>query len=116
MSKDAPDLLVHKEWLGQIQQVGLVVSPHVLQKHGVGIDREQSLRTQSAIRELTTDVDEPQVNTFHELATHVLEWPQDLLAGSAGGPELPDSLTVALPEYEDRLSPSYALLLPTCSA
>ena len=45
--------------LGQIQQVGLVVSPHVLQKHGVGIDREQSLRTQTALRALASDADCP---------------------------------------------------------
>lgn len=108
-AKDAPDLLVHKEWLGQIQQVGLVVSPYVLQKHGVGIDREQSLRTQTALRALASDADEARVNTFHELATQVLEWPVGLLAGGPDGPELPASLTVALPEYDDRLSPSYAL-------
>ena len=39
--KNSPTI---KEWLGQIEQVGLVVSPHVLVKHTVGIDREQSLR------------------------------------------------------------------------
>jgi len=112
VAKDAPDLLVHKEWLGQIQQVGLVVSPHVLQKHGVGIDREQSLRTQTALRALVSDTDEARVNTFQELATQVLEWPADVLAGAAGGPDLPDSLTVALPEYDDRLAASYALRAP----
>lgn len=111
-AKDAPDLLVHKEWLGQIQQVGLVVSPYVLQKHGVGIDREQSLRTQTALRALASDTDEARVNTFHELATQVLEWPADLLAGAPNGPELPGALTVALPEYDDRLSPAYALRAP----
>ena len=111
-ASDAPDLLVHKEWLGQIQQVGLVVSPYVLQKHGVGIDREQSLRTQTSLRALASDTDDARVNTFHELATQVLEWPMDLLAGAPDGPELPGALTVALPEYEDRLSPSYALRAP----
>jgi hypothetical protein len=112
-ANDAPDLLVHKEWLGQIQQVGLVVSPYVLQKHGVGIDREQSLRTQTALRALASDTDDARVNTFHELATQVLEWPTDLLAGAPDGPDLPGALTVALPEYEDRLSPSYALRAPS---
>lgn len=114
--KDAPDLLVHKEWLGQIQQVGLVVSPHVLQKHGVGIDQKQGLRTQTTLRELVSDAEEPRVNTFHELATQVLEWPEDLLVGAPGGPHVPDTLTVALPEYEDRLSPDYVLLAPNVAA
>lgn len=112
MAKDTPDLLVHKEWLGQIQQVGLVVSPYVLQKHGVGIDREQSLCTQTALRALAADTDEAHVNTFHELAVQVLEWPADLVVGAPDGPELPDTLAVALPEYDDRLSASYALKAP----
>lgn len=111
-AKDAPDLLVHKEWLGQIQQVGLVVSPHVLHKNAVGINREDSLRTQTALRALASDTDDARVNTFHELATQVLEWPAALLAGAPDGPELPGALTVALPEYDDRLSPSYALRAP----
>jgi hypothetical protein len=111
-AKDAPDLLVHKEWLGQIQQVGLVVSPYVLQKNAVGINREDSLRTQTALRALASDTDDARVNTFHELATQVLEWPAALLAGAPDGPELTGALTVALPEYDDRLSPSYALRAP----
>lgn len=111
-AKDAPDLLVHKEWLGQIQQVGLVVSPYVLQKNAVGINREDSLCTQTALRALTSDTDDARVNTFHELATQVLEWPASLLAGAPHGPELPGALTLALPEYDDRLSPSYALRAP----
>lgn len=111
-AKDAPDLLVHKEWLGQIQQVGLVVSPYVLQKNAVGINREDSLRTQTALRALASDTDDARVNTFHELATQVLEWPAALLAGAPDGPELPGALTVVLPEYDDRLSPDYALRAP----
>ncbi|MCC7032114.1 MAG: hypothetical protein IT179_04675, partial [Acidobacteria bacterium] len=47
MTKDAPELAIHKEWLGQIQQVGLVVSPHVLVKQNVGIDRQKALDVQT---------------------------------------------------------------------
>jgi hypothetical protein len=109
MAHDAPEIAVHKEWLGQIQQIGLVVSPHVLAKHGVGIDRQKSLDTQTKLRELASDADEPRINTFLEFAAQILEWPDDLLAGAPGGPELSDALTVALPEYDDRLAPSYAI-------
>ncbi|NOT26726.1 MAG: N-6 DNA methylase, partial [Acidobacteria bacterium] len=107
--QDAPELAVHKEWLGQIQQIGLVVSPHVLAKHNVGINRQQSLATQTKLLEITSGAEEPRVNTFLEFVTEVLEWPADLLAGAPGGPDLPESLTVALPEYDDRLSPNYAI-------
>jgi len=109
MAQDAPELAVHKEWLGQIQQVGLVVSPHVLAKHNVGIDRQRGLTTQATLREIASDAEEPRVNTFLEFATTVLEWPEGLVAGAAGGPDLPESLTVSLPEYDDRLSPDYAI-------
>ena len=44
MASDAPELAVHKEWLGQIQPVGLVVSPYVLVRHGVVIDRQTERR------------------------------------------------------------------------
>ena len=114
MTKDAPELAIHKEWLGQIQQVGLVVSPHVLVKQNVGIDRQKALDVQTRLRTLgPEDAEEPRVNAFLDLATQVLEWPADLIAGAPGGPGLPDTLTVALPEYEDRLAPDYALLAPT---
>jgi hypothetical protein len=109
MPRDAPELSVHKEWLGQIQQVGLVVSPHVLAKQGVGIDRQRGVDVQARLREIASDEEEPRVETFVEFASQVLEWPEGLLAGAAGGPDLPESLTVALPEYEDRLAPSYAI-------
>ena len=114
MALDAPELAVHKEWLGQIQQVGLVVSPHVLAKHNVGVDRQRSIEKQARLREIaetgeSTDADEPRIDTFLELASEILEWPDDLLLGAPAGPKLPESLTVALPEYDDLLSPTYAI-------
>lgn len=109
MAKDAPEVAVHKEWLGPIQQVGLVVSPYVLARHGVAIDRQQSVQTQIALRAIASDADEPRVDTFLEFASSVLGWTADMIAGAPGGPELQDALTVALPEHDDRLTPSYAL-------
>jgi hypothetical protein len=109
MQRDPLEIAVHKEWLGQIQQVGLVVSPHVLARHGVGIERQQGIKVQTQLRELLSDADEPRINSFLELASEVLEWPEGFLAGTPGGSELADHLTVALPEYEDQLSPTYAI-------
>jgi hypothetical protein len=113
MSKDAPELTIHKEWLGQIQQVGLVVSPHVLVKQNVGIDRQKAWRCRPAPRARTrTTAGSRASTTFLDSPREVLEWPVDLIAGAPGGPELPDTLTVALPEYDDRLAPDYALARP----
>jgi hypothetical protein len=49
---------------------------------------------------------------FLVLVRDVLGWPDGLVAGTAGGPPLPDTLTVALPEHEDVLSPSLAIPEP----
>ena len=108
MAQIPPELLAHREWLGQIQPVGLVVSPAVLVRQGVFVDRQKGIEKQARLREISdSSVD------FATFARDVLEWPDGLLAGSPGGPELPDALTVALPEYEDRLSPTYAVPAPS---
>jgi hypothetical protein len=109
MPQEAPELAVHKEWLGQIQQVGLVVSPHVLARHGVGIDRARSVERQTRLREIAGDEEEARIGTFPDFAREILEWPSEILAGAPGGPELSEALTVALPEHNDRLSPTYAV-------
>jgi hypothetical protein len=107
MAQIPPELLAHREWLGQIQPVGLVVSPAVLVRQGVFVDRQKGIEKQARLREIfDSSVD------FAIFARDVLEWPDGLLAGSPDGPELPDALTVALPEYDDRLSPTYAVPNP----
>jgi len=111
MAQPPPELLAHREWLGQIQQVGLVVSPIVLVKQGIFADRQKGVDKQTRLRELAeTPFD------FPTLAREILEWPDGLLAGAPGGPQLPDSLTVALPNYDDRLSPTYAMPAPVGQA
>jgi hypothetical protein len=104
MAQPPPELLAHREWLGQIQQVGLVVSPVVLLKQGIFADRQKGIEKQARLRELSeTPFD------FPTLAREILELPDGLLAGAPGGPKLPPQLIVALPNYEDRLSPTYAI-------
>lgn len=88
MASVAPELLAHREWLGQIGPVGLVVSPTVLVRQGVFVDRQRSVEVQA---KLTA-----------QFFTKILDWPADILAVP------PDSLTVALPEYEDHFRPAYA--------
>ncbi len=111
MAHIPPELQAHKEWLGQIQQVGLVVSPNVLVRQGVFIDRQKSVEKQERLRELTESEDDGTLRAidWSAICREIFEWPETLLAGVEGGPPLPDSLTVALPEYEDRLSPTCAV-------
>jgi hypothetical protein len=109
MAHVPPELQAHKEWLGQIQQVGLVVSPNVLVRHGIFIERQKSVEKQERLRELVQDEDALRVVDWLPVCREILEWPGGLLAGAADGPALPDSLTVALPEYDDHLAPTYAV-------
>lgn len=117
MAQDSPELAAHKEWLGQIQQVGLVVSPHVLVRHGVFVDRVKAVEVQTKLGELgiapkeaRNDDSEPVAAVdFPAFAAAVLDWPSDLLAGAPDGPPLPADLIVSLPEHDDTLSPTYAL-------
>ena len=108
MAKDAPELLVHKEWLGQIQQVGLVVSPFVLVRRGVGIDKQKALDIQRRIESIAVfdEDDDPWIADFETLVRDVLEWPADILNG---GTDIPAALNIALPEHDDVLTPSFAV-------
>jgi hypothetical protein len=80
-----PILAAHKEWIGYLQPVGLVVSPHAL------------VRAQAVVSEHVT---EPQqrlralARPFHlpTFVTEVLGWRETDLAGGPGGPPLPDGL------------------------
>jgi hypothetical protein len=90
------------------------VSPQVLVNNQVFVDRARAARMQTRLRELlATDADRDDVEArevdFLALTREVLEWPDGLLAGAYGGPDLPDALTIALPEHDDTLSPSYAI-------
>ena len=52
MASIHPEVAAHREWLGQIQPVGLVVSPSVLVKRNVGVDRQRGIEKQAQLRGL----------------------------------------------------------------
>ena len=86
MANIPPELAAHKEWLGQIQQVGLVVSPTVLVKHNVFVNRQTSVEKQERLRELIQDEDELRAVDWITVSRDILEWPEGQLAGASGGP------------------------------
>lgn len=110
--KSSPELEAHRQWLGQIGQVGLVVSPAVLVKHGVVVDRQRAVDVQTALTELSSDDEHARVADPLAIFRSVLGWRDEFLAGAPGGPELPDTLFAALPEHEDYLRPTYAVRDP----
>jgi hypothetical protein len=112
MASVPPELLAHRQWLGQIGQVGLVVSPAVLVKHGVVIDRYRSVEVQTRLAELVDDEDDARVRDALTFFRDVLGWRDDRIAGISGGPEIPDTLVSSLPEHDDHLRPTYAVRDP----
>lgn len=115
MSKFDPERESHKAWLGLLQPVGLVVAPPALIKAQVVLDKN-AVATQDALLAVTErpptvngDAD-PEIRDFPRFAEEVLGWSIEDLAGAPGGPSIPESLEVALPEYGDVLRPSYAVI------
>ena len=106
MSRD-PITDLHQEWLGYAKPVGLVVSIAALKAASAVIDRSSLARLHGQfLALLPKDRDDepvPFLPGFAALATHLLEWPADLLIADppviAETPELPRP-SFALQDYE----------------
>ncbi len=114
MARD-PELIAHQEWLGYLQPVGLVVSPPALAAAGAYPNKNiipDHTRFLELVEQITVegkDDPQPAIRDFPRFATQILGWePADLL-GSPDGEPVPETLEVALPEYNETLRPSYAV-------
>ena len=117
MSQD-PELRTHKEWLGYLQPVGLVVSPAALRDAQAFVNkniiREQSILIRHILGESTATTQrgeepKPRLKDFPVFAFDFWEWEPSDLAGGPGGPELPASLEIPLADYGEVLAPRYAV-------
>ncbi len=109
------EFIAHQEWLGYLQPVGLVVSPPALAAAGAFPNKNiipDHTRFLDVVEQVTPEGEDeptPAIRDFPRFATEILGWePADLL-GCAGGEPVPESLEVALPEYNETLRPSYAV-------
>lgn len=102
----------HKEWLGYLQPVGLVVAPPALWNAGAQVDKNQA----EALEVLRTTLEtwpldakredgEPYIHSWASFAKAVLEWED----GNLQGAPLPNHLKVHLPEYQETLEPTWAV-------
>lgn len=116
MARD-PNLQAHLEWLGYLQPVGLVVSPHALLAAGAYLDRDIANTHRKFLdwveeRPVSADGDdEPLLTDLLGILTdpEVFGWQASDILGSPGQPPVPESLEVALPEYHETLRPTYAI-------
>jgi len=108
-----PELEIHRHWLGLLQPVGLVVSPPALVK-GQAIPERNPVALQHQFASLCDEQPIPPdgdpelcLPDFPAFASGFLGWAPEDLAGAPGGPDLPEGLEVALPEYGDTLRPDF---------
>lgn len=99
----------HQEWLGLIQPVGLVVAPSALVAAQVELDRSMSRKWLDYDALLADRDDDRVLPDWPTFAREFLEWTPAQLAGAEGGPALPPELSVALPDLDARLDPTYAV-------
>ena len=111
MAKD-PEHFAHQQWLGFVQPVGLVVSIPALLGAGAHVNRSIAPDQQRFLDALPHDAKDEvvaQIDDFPAFAREVLGWEASDLVGALGNEPIPDALEVALPEYHERLRPTYAV-------
>ena len=114
------DILRHKEWLGLLQPVGLVVSPPALIKAQAVIDRGKLVDLQEQLQAVVSTEIIPRyqgeavawIEHFPAFTRQVLGWRDQDLVGASGQEALPEELSVALPSYGETLRPTYAVRDP----
>ena len=110
-----PELSVHKDWLGFLQPVGLVVSPTALCAAQAIVNRS-IIPVQQALQSLVQkDADDRaylEPGSFPDFTQKVLGWEAGDLWGAPGAPPLPDHLPLPLPDYGETLEPTYAVPNP----
>lgn len=111
MAKDRA-FYAHQEWLGYVQPVGLVVSIPAMLDANARINQNVAPDHRRFLEALPSDsVGDPipEISDLPDFLEDVLGWSRSDLAGGPGAIDLPASLEVSLPDYNETLQPTYAL-------
>jgi hypothetical protein len=100
-----PDL----EWLDHVPPVGLVVAPTLLKELGLLPLRQTPIETGQVGEIVGSELSKPAISDPWTFVQRVLGWEARHVAGSPGGPAIPDELFVALPEHGTTLRPTWAV-------
>lgn len=98
-------------WLDYLKpfSTGLVVAPNVLRDLGLVAPPQRATDTADASAVIEEDGEKPALPGPWAFFAEVLGWPTRHVAGSPGGPDVPESLHVRLPEYGTTLAPTWAV-------
>jgi hypothetical protein len=111
MAYDDP-IRIHKEWLGYLQPVGLVVAPTAMVKAGVLVDitllgpHARFLEALGKWAFNDTDDQEPVIHDWAAFAKEALDWQDRNLVKE------PEALQLHLPDYQETLRPTYGVPSP----
>jgi hypothetical protein len=97
------------EWLDHVQPVGLVVAPVLLKDLGLAPTRQTQVDSAQVAENMEEDDSKPALRDPWSFVRDVLAWEASHVAGSPGGPPLPDDVHVRLPEHGTTLSPTWAV-------
>ena len=110
-----PDNEAHREWLGYVQPVGLVVSAPALLAAAATVNRNIA----ATHREFLEWVNEVRLSSAAEpvrvvrdlagLLHSVFQWQRADFVGAEGAAKLPETLEIPLTNYEETLRPTYAV-------
>jgi hypothetical protein len=90
----------------------LVVAPSVLARHGL-VPEEQLRVDGEAVAEFLSAADDgPALPNAWPFFAEILGWDPAFVAGAPGGPDLPEDLSVSLPEINTTLTPTWAVREP----
>ncbi|HIK12862.1 MAG TPA: N-6 DNA methylase, partial [Oscillatoriaceae cyanobacterium M33_DOE_052] len=111
------ETLAHKEWLGMLQPVGLIVSSLALTKHQAVLDRSGVIELQSKLQEIVSTAAIPgqidqgiaYIPDFPNFAQEILKWQPEDLVGAENQPPIPPELELFLSDYGETLKPTYAI-------
>lgn len=117
MAKIDPEIRAHREWLGLLQPVGLVVSPPALVK-GQAVPSQNVAELQQHFISVVDDAPtsaqgadaEPAIGDLPAFFRAVLGWSLEDIAGAPGGPDIAEGLELVLPDYGETLRPTYAVI------
>jgi hypothetical protein len=117
MAKYDPELSVHRDWMGLLQPIGLVVSPPALVK-AQAVPSQNVAELQQKLLSIVENPpeaagggdDEPAIQDLPIFFQDILDWSLEDIAGAPGGPPIPDGLELVLPDYHETLNPTHAVI------
>ena len=103
----------NKQWLGEVQPIGVVVTASALAAHALVPAQQTKVDTEAVLAHLNDrEKDGPALRDPWAFLSDILDWRVGQVAGSPAGLDIPDTLRVHLSASETVLEPHLAVVAP----